>query len=64
MAIDMNGAGAAQGDAAPELRTGQSADVAKNPQERRVALDVDLANFPIDTDRVSHVPVLADADYG
>ena len=47
-------AGAAQRHAAAELRAGHAQHVAQNPQERRVAVDIDRPNSAIHFDVVWH----------
>jgi hypothetical protein len=44
----MDRTSAALCDAAPELRTGQSQDVAQYPEKRHIGRDVDLSLFAID----------------
>src|SRR2546426_6164375 len=47
-AVEMHGAGAALGDAASELRAGETEVVAQHPQERRVWRDVHGLAFAVD----------------
>ena len=41
-AVDVDGAGAAQRHAAAELGAGHAQHVAQHPEERRVAVDIDV----------------------
>src|SRR5918999_974370 len=52
--IDVNGAGAAQRRAATELRTGHAENVAQDPEQWRVAVDVDVACGSVDLDGERH----------
>src|SRR5262249_10786402 len=54
-AVDMDGAGAALGDAAAILGTGQSDRVAQHPQQRGVGIDIDLMGLSIHAE-ISHAP--------
>ena len=54
LAVDMHGAGAAQGHAAAELGAGHAEHVAQHPQQRRVAVDIDLMRCAVDLQRESH----------
>src|SRR6266480_6415419 len=47
-AVQVDGAGAALGDAAAELGTGETEGVAQHPEERRVGGDVDRFAFAVD----------------
>src|SRR5262249_47724352 len=53
-AVDMDGAGAALGDAAAVLGAGQPDRVAQHPQQRRVGVDIDLMGLSIHVE-ISHV---------
>ena len=46
-AVDVDGAGAALGDAAAVLGAGQADMLADRPQQRRVRIDVDCEAFPL-----------------
>src|SRR2546425_948307 len=47
-AVQVDGAGAALGDAAAELGTGETEGVTQHPEERRVGRDVDRFAFAVD----------------
>src|SRR5262249_20688091 len=53
-AVDMNRAGAAEAHAAAEFAALQIKLVTKNPEERRIALDIHCARLAIHVDRVAH----------
>jgi hypothetical protein len=50
IAVDVDGAGAALGDAAAVFRTGQPQHVTQHPEERRAAVDIDRVRVSIDLD--------------
>src|SRR5262245_40703230 len=52
--VDMHGAGAAEGHAADELRAGHAEHIAQHPQERRVAVDINLALSSVYFDSIGH----------
>src|SRR5215831_16918494 len=52
--VDMDRASAAECHAAAELRAGHAEHVAQHPQERRVAVDIDLALSSVYFDFVDH----------
>jgi hypothetical protein len=51
----VHSAGAAQGDAAAELRTRDAEHIAQHPKERSVSIDVDCLRSAVDVDRECHV---------
>jgi hypothetical protein len=53
-AVDMHGACAAQRLAATELGPGHAEHVAQHPQQRGVAVDIDLMGCAVDLQRESH----------
>src|SRR5215468_3889996 len=53
-AIDMYGAGAAQGHAAAELRAGHAENVAQHPEQRRIAVDINLVGVSVDFNAKRH----------
>src|SRR5262249_35050416 len=53
-AVDMDGAGAALGDAAAILGAGQPDRVAQHPQQRGVGIDIDLMSLSIHAE-ISHL---------
>src|SRR5712671_1680429 len=54
-AVDVHGAGAAQGDAAAELCTRDAEHIAQHPQQRSVSIDVDCPRSAVDVERECHV---------
>ena len=50
LAVDVDGAGAALGDAAAILRAGQADSLANHPEQRRIRFDVNLMRFSIDAE--------------
>src|SRR5207302_2682786 len=50
LAVDMDGAGAALGDAAAEFGAGEAERVAQHPKERHVAVDLDGLIAAIDVE--------------
>src|SRR6266850_940501 len=54
-AVDVHGAGAAQGDAAAELGARHAEHVAQHPEKRRVRVDVGVARGAVDFDRDGHL---------
>src|SRR6266850_4139226 len=59
-AVDVNGAGAAQGDAAAELRTRDAEHIAQHPQERSVSIDVYCLRGAVDLDSECHARTSGD----
>src|SRR6266496_901520 len=57
-AVDVHGAGAAKRGAAAEFRAGHSQHVAKNPEQRRVVVDIDAASSAVDCQRMRHLSLL------
>src|SRR5689334_5717335 len=52
LAVDMDGAGAAEGAPASEFRSGQAERIAQDPEERGALLSGDGAALAVDVDRV------------
>ena len=50
LAVEVHGAGAAQGHAAAELGAGEAQRVAQHPQQRRFRIDVDLHGLAVDVE--------------
>src|SRR5882762_1534610 len=48
LAIEVDGARAAQAEAAAEFRAGHPEHIAKYPKQRRVVVDIDASNFAVD----------------
>src|SRR5258705_7108929 len=59
-AVDVDGAGAAQGDAAAELCTRDAEHVAQHPQERSVSIDVYRLRGAVNLDRECHARTSCD----
>ena len=53
-AVDMHCAGAAQRHAAAEFCTGHTKHIAQDPEERRVAVDIDVVCVAVDFDGEGH----------
>lgn len=53
--VDMDRAGAAQRHTAAELRTRHTQNVAQHPQQRCIAIDVDVMCCPINIDGEGHM---------
>src|SRR5882672_2802305 len=50
LSVDVHGAGAALGNAAAELRSGQSDLLTQDPEKRGIALDIELMRGAVDVD--------------
>src|SRR3954453_17369228 len=62
-AVEMHGAGATQRHSTAELRASHAEDVAQNPQQRRVTIDVDAPRGSVNVDGKTHdtAPYVPDA---
>src|SRR6266853_1838970 len=56
--LEVDGARAAQAEAATEFRTGHSEHIAKHPEHRRVVVDFGAASFAVDCQRMRHLSLL------
>ena len=52
--IDMHGARAAERHAASELRAGHTQHIAQDPEQRCIAVDIDVVRVPVDFDDEGH----------
>src|SRR5216683_1590160 len=57
-AVEVHRARAAQRHAAAEFRAGHPEHVAKNPEQRRVVVDIDAASSAVDCQRMWHLSLL------
>src|SRR6266853_5468133 len=58
LAIQVDGARAAQTEAATEFRACHSEHIAKHPKQRRVVVDIGAADFAVDCQCMWHLPLL------
>src|SRR5882672_1882092 len=58
LAVEVDGARAAQAEAATEFGAGHSEHIAKHPEQRRVVVDIGAAKFAVDCQRMWHLSLL------
>src|SRR6267143_2603720 len=58
LAIEVDGARAAQAEAAAEFRAGHAEHIAKHPEQRSVVVDIDASSFAVDCQRMCHLSLL------
>src|SRR6266850_2772127 len=58
LAVEVDRARAAQGEAATEFRAGHAEHIAQHPEQRRVVVDIDAASLAVDCQRMWHLSLL------